>query len=356
VDIKECLKMMGEKNASDLFYRAGGPARMRIDGKVAAVSEKELSVEDAVQAVEAITTENQRQMFKEHLDVDFGLFLENIKQRFRVSIFTQRNTPSIVVRRINQTISSFEEMGLPKDALEKLCDESRGLVLLTGSTGSGKSTTIASMIEYINTRYKKHILTIEEPVEFTFSDKQSIVNQRELGPDVYSYQIALKAFALQSPDVIYIGNIHDYETMATAMTAAETGVLVLSTLHTINAAQTVERIINFFPPYQHEQVAIQLSSLLKGVISLRLVPYKEKSGRVPAYESMVLTPTISRLIRERKVWEIPRYMQEGGIFGMQTFNQSLSKLFKENKISLEEAMRFSDNKDELDLMLKGIKK
>ena len=228
-------------------------------------------------------------------------------------------------------------------------------MLLTGSTGSGKSTTIASMIEYINTRHKKHILTIEEPIEFTFGDKQSIINQRELGPDVFSYQIALKAFALQSPDVIYIGNIRDYETMATAMTAAETGVLVLSTLHTINAAQTVERIINFFPPYQHEQVAIQLSSLLKGVISLRLIPYKEKSGRIPAYESMVLTPTISRLIRERKVWEIPRYLQEGGIFGMQTFNQSLTKLFREEKISIEEAMRFSDNKDELDLMLKGIK-
>ncbi|MEK6563715.1 MAG: PilT/PilU family type 4a pilus ATPase [Candidatus Omnitrophota bacterium] len=356
MNIKECLKIMGEKNASDLFYRAGGPARMRIDGRIVAVSDKELSVEDAISAVEAITTESQRQSYKEHLDVDFGLFLEDIKQRFRVSIFTQRNTPSIVIRQINRTANSFEEMGLPKDALEKLCNESRGLVLLTGSTGSGKSTTIASMIEYINARHKKHILTIEEPIEFTFGDKQSIINQRELGPDVFSYQIALKAFALQSPDVIYIGNIRDYETMATAMTAAETGVLVLSTLHTINAAQTVERIINFFPPYQHEQVAIQLSSLLKGVISLRLVPYKEKSGRIPAYESMVLTPTISRLIRERKVWEIPRYLQEGGIFGMQTFNQSLTKLFREEKISIEEAMRFSDNKDELDLMLKGIKK
>ena len=313
-------------------------------------------MEDVIQAVEDITTEKQRQLFKDHLDIDFGMFLGDIRQRFRVSIFSQRNTPSIVVRQIAQSVKSFEELGLPKDVLEKLCKETRGLVLLTGSTGSGKSTTIASAIEYINLNMKKHILTIEEPIEYTFSDKVSIVNQRELGPDVYSYAIALKAFALQSPDVIYVGNIRDYETMATAMTAAETGVLVLSTLHTINAPQSVERIINFFPPYQHEQVAIQLSTLLKGVISLRLVPFKDKPGRAPAYESMVLTPTISRLIRERKIWEIPRYLQEGGIFGMQTFNQSLTKLVKENKISLEEAIQFSDNKDELDLMIKGIKK
>ena len=356
MDIKDYLKMMSEKNASDLFYRAGGPVRMRIDGKIASISDKELSLDDVIQAVEAITSDKQREMLKEHMDIDFGMFLESIRQRFRVSIFSQRNTPSIVIRQIIQTIKPFEEMGLPKDALEKLCSETRGLVLLTGSTGSGKSTTIASMIEYINTHNKKHILTIEEPVEFTFSDKQSIINQRELGPDVYSYQTALRAFALQSPDVIYIGNIRDYETMATAMTAAETGVLVLSTLHTINAPQTVERIINLFPPYQHEQVAIQLSSLLKGVISLRLVPFKDRSGRIPAYESMILTPTIGRLIRERKIWEIPRYLQDGGIFGMQTFNQSLMKLVKENKILAEDAMRFSDNKDELDLMLKGIKK
>lgn len=354
--IKDCLKMMSQKDASDLFYRAGGPVRMRIDGRITPVSDGELSVDDVIQAVEDITTEKQRQLFKDHLDIDFGMFLEDIRQRFRVSIFSQRNTPSIVVRQIAQSVKSFEELGLPKDVLEKLCKETRGLVLLTGSTGSGKSTTIASAIEYINLNMKKHILTIEEPIEYTFSDKVSIVNQRELGPDVYSYAVALKAFALQSPDVIYVGNIRDYETMATAMTAAETGVLVLSTLHTINAPQSVERIINFFPPYQHEQVAIQLSTLLKGVISLRLVPFKDKPGRAPAYESMVLTPTISRLIRERKIWEIPRYLQEGSIFGMQTFNQSLTKLVKENNISLEDAMQFSDNKDELDLMIKGIKK
>lgn len=356
MDIKDYLKTMAEKNASDLFYRAGGPVRMRVDGKVIPASENELSVEDIAQAVEAITSQAQRDAFHRHLDIDFALYLEDTKQRFRVSIFQQRNTPSIVIRQINQVIKSFEELGFPKDVFTKLSQESRGLVLLTGSMGSGKSTTIASMIEYINTHTKKHILTLEEPVEFTFTDKHSIVNQRELGPDVYSYAIALRAFTLQSPDVIYIGNIRDPETMSAALTAAETGVLVLSTLHTVNAAQSVERVINFFPPYQHEQVAIQLSSLLKGVISLRLLPLKDKPGRIPAFESLVLTPTIARLIRERKIWEIPRYLEDGSIFGMQTFNQSLTRLVKEGRISIDDARQFSDNKDELELMVKGIKR
>lgn len=354
--IKDYLRMMSDKNASDLFYRAGGPVRMRIDGKITVASESVLSVDDVLQAVESITTERQKEAFQKHLDIDFGLYLEESKQRFRVSIFLQRNTPSIAVRQIGQAVRSFEELGFPKEVFEKLSLENRGLVLLTGSMGSGKSTTIATMIEYINAHTRKHILTIEEPIEFTFEDKQSIINQRELGPDVYSYGIALRAITLQSPDVIYIGNIRDHETMTAALTAAETGVLVLSTLHTINATQTIERIINFFPPHQHEQVAVQLSGLLKGVISLRLVPFKDKPGRIPAYESMVLTPTIARLIRERKAWEIPHYLEEGGIFGMQAFNQSLTRLVRENKISKEEAMNFSDNKDELDLMLKGIKK
>lgn len=356
MNIKDYLKIMGERNASDLFYRAGGPVRMRIDGRITVASDNVLSVDDLIQAVDSVTTEKQKEAFKRHLDIDFGFYSEETNQRFRVSIFMQRNTPSIVVRQIGQEIKSFEELGFPSGVFEKLSSESRGLVVLTGSMGSGKSTAIATMIEYINMHTKKHILTLEEPIEFVFTDKDSIINQRELGPDVYSYGVALRAFTLQSPDVIYIGNIRDHETMTTALTAAETGVLVLSTLHTINATQTVERIINFFPPHQHEQVAMQLSGLLKGVISLRLVPLKAQAGRIPAYESMVLTPTIARLIRERKVWEIPHYLEEGGIFGMQIFNQSLTRLVREDKISREDAMKFSDNRDELDLMLKGIKR
>jgi twitching motility protein PilT len=211
------------------------------------------------------------------------------------------------------------------------------------------------MIEFINTNSRKHILTIEDPVEYVFEDKQSLINQREIGIDVLSYENALRAFTLQNPDVLFIGNIRDLETMSSAITAAETGVLVLSTLHTVNAAQSVERIINFFPPYQHEEVRNQLAFLLKGVISLRLLPLKDGHGRIPAYETMLLTPTISRLIREGKIWEIPQFIEDGNIFGMQTFNQSLIKLVNEGKVSEAEAAEFSDNKDEFSLSLKGFK-
>jgi twitching motility protein PilT len=356
ISIKGLLKEMVQRDASDLFYRAGGIPRLRIDGDIRLVGDKVLTVDDVVEAVEELTTLKQREAFKNNLDIDFGVYLDEFDRRFRISIFRQRNWPSLVIRNIRNVVSTFEELNLPAEVLNKLSIEKRGLVLLTGSAGSGKSTTIASMIEYINTNSNRHILTVEEPIEFTFKDKNSIINQRELGVDVVSYEVALRAFTLQSPDVIYIANIRDLETMAAAITVAETGVLVLSTLHTINASQTVERIINFFPPHQHQQIRMQLSYLLKGVISLRLIPLKDKTGRVPAYEVMLLTPTISRLIREGKTLDIPQFIEDGTIFGMQSFNQSLVRLVQEGKVSEPEAAYFSDNREEFSLALKGIKK
>ena len=356
MEIKKLLKMMVEKDASDLFYRAGGTPRLRIDGKVLTVGDTVLTVDDVMKATDELTNPKQKEIFTSNLDVDFAIYVEELDRRFRVSIFRQRNWPSIIIRNIKNITQTFEDLKLPADVLRKLSMETRGLILLTGSAGSGKSTTIASMIEYINNNCKKHILTIEEPIEFTFKDKNCLINQRELGLDVASYAIALRAFTLQSPDVIYIGNIRDAETMAAAITAAETGVLVLSTLHTINAPQTLERVLNFFPPHQHQQIRTQLSYLLKGVISLRLIPLKDKPGRIPAYEVMLLSPTVSRLIREGKTWEIPQFVEEGAVFGMQSFNQSLVKLVKENIISEEAAADFADSKDEFGLALKGIKR
>lgn len=354
--IKKLMQEMIDRNASDLFYRAGGIARLRIDGRIIPLDGEALSVEDVMLAAEELTNAKQREAFKSNLDVDFAVYLDEFNRRFRVSIFMQRNWPSIVIRNVRNSISSFEELNLPAEILKKLSLETRGLVLLTGSMGSGKSTTIASMVEYINNNARKHVLTAEEPIEFTFKDKQSIINQRELGIDVASYAASLRAFALQSPDVLFIGNIRDYDTVSSAMAAAETGVLVLSTLHTINASQTVERLINFFPPHQHQEVRNQLSTLLKGIISLRLVPIKDGAGRIPAYEVMLLTPTISRLIREGKIWEIPQFIDDGAIFGMQSFNQSLVKLVQEGKITEEEAAAAADNRDEFMLAFKGIKK
>jgi len=348
--------MLVEKDGSDLFYRAGATVRMRINGKVTQVTDAVIGIDDIDRSLQKLLSEEVREFFRKTFDIDFAYYCPQLDRRFRISIFMQRNWPSIVARNIPPATKTLEDLNLPAEILKKLAMERRGLVLLTGTMGSGKSTAIASMIEYINQNAYKHIFTLEEPIEFTFNDKNSLINQRELGKDVASYPVALRSFTLQSPDVIYIGNIRDEETMSAALTAAETGVLVMSTLHTVNAPQTVERIVNFFPPHQHPQICTQLSFLLKGVISLRLIPLKDGVTRIPSSEVMLLTPTISRLIRENKVGEITRYLEEGDIFGMHSFNQSLVKLVKDGKITEAEAMDFSDNKDEFILALKGIKK
>ncbi|MFH1281332.1 MAG: PilT/PilU family type 4a pilus ATPase, partial [Candidatus Omnitrophota bacterium] len=353
---KKLMQEMVDKDASDLFFRAGGIPSLRIAGKIVPIDNKILSIEDVIFATEQLANAKQCEIFRNKLDVDFAVYLVEFNRRFRVSIFTQRNWPSIVIRNVRNSISSFDELNLPAEILRNLSQETRGLVLLTGSMGSGKSTTIASMVEYINNNAHKHILTIEEPIEFTFEDKQSIINQRELGIDVSTYSAALRAFTLQSPDVMFIGNIRDYDTVSSAMAAAETGVLVLSTLHTINASQTIERLINLFPPHQHQEVRNQLASLLKGVISLRLVPMKNGAGRIPAHEVMLLTSTISRLIREGKIWEIPKFIDDGSAIGMQSFNQSLVRLVQEDKVSLEDAALAADSREEFMLAYRGIKK
>lgn len=354
--ILDYLKYVVEKDGSDLFYRLGGTVRMRLLGKVIPISDKEISKDEMEEAFSLLIPPDMRGLYEKNRDVDFAYYSQEMRHRFRVSIFSQRNWPTIVIRNVPSVIKSLDDLNLPSDVLKKLAMERRGLVLLTGTMGSGKSTTIASMIEYINQNSQKHILTLEEPIESTFQDKNCIINQRELGRDVSSYPVALRSFTLQSPDVIYIGNIRDIETMSAALTIAETGVLVLSTLHTVNAYQTTERIINFFPPHQHQQICTQLSVLLKGVISLRLIPLKDGATRIPAAEVMLLSPTISRLIRENKIWDIPKYLEDSDVFGMQSFDQSLVKLVRDEKITEEEAVSFSDNRDDFTLALKGIKK
>jgi twitching motility protein PilT len=356
MDIFDCLKIMVERDASDMFYRVGGTVRIRVNGQVIKLSDDIVNLSHMDSALQRLLSEELREFFRKNLDIEFAYFCHELKHRFRVSIFTQRNYPSIVIRNIPVFTRTMEELSLPTEVLKKLAMERRGLILLTGTMGSGKSTTIASMIEHININTNKHIFTLEEPIEYTFQDKNCIINQRELGKDVPSYPAALRSFTLQSPDVIYIGNIRDVETMQAALTAAETGVLVLSTLHTVNAPQTVERIINFFPPHQHPQICAQLSTLLKGVISLRLIPVKEGKGRVPASEVMLLSPTISRLIRENKVSEITKFIEESEVFGMHSFDQSLVKMVKDGGITAEDAASFSDNPDEFSLALRGIKK
>ncbi len=351
MNIDNIFKIMIDKNTSDLFVRAGSPLRVRIDNKVQSIGETEIESEEVNDLIKKIPDRRAKDDLKDKKNCEFTLWYKE-NWRFRISIFYQRNTPAIVIRKIDLRISSFKDLNLPVEMLTNLSKQRRGMVLLTGATGSGKSTTIASMIEYINKNLGYHILTIEEPVEFTFKDKLSLINQREIGKDVRNYKESLKQFALHSPDVIFIGNIRDAETCHAALTAAETGVLVFSTIHTINASSTIQRIINFFPPHQHNLVISQLSMLLKGVVSQRLVPKKE-GGLIPAYESMLLSPSISRLIRENKIWEIPKYIASGEVYGMKTFNQSLLGLVESKKITRQVALEHSGQREDLEIELRN---
>jgi len=352
MNFKNILDTMIEHNASDVFIRSGGPLRGRVYTDVKVIGDKNLSLEDVDSIMFEILDDDKRKSLKNNKSCEFAVW-HGDRWRFRIGVFYQRNTLSAVIRKIDLNIPTFAELNLPEKVLDKFCSQRRGIILLTGITGSGKSTTIASMIEYINNNFGRHILTVEEPIEFTFIDKKSLINQREIGKDVKSYEDALRQFALHSPDVIYIGNIRDYQTCKAALTAAETGVLVLSTLHTINASSTVERIVNFFPPHQQRLVLTQLSMLLKGVISQRLIPRIDVEGVIPAYEIMTLSPTVSRLLREDKNWEIPKYIASGDIYGMKSFNQCLMDFVVEKEISPQLALENSDKKEELEMQLRN---
>ena len=354
--ISQLLKQMTVQGASDLFLRTNAVPHFRIDGKIQNVDSRPISKEEmAAISNFLLGNEDRKNFFAKNLDIDFIHVEPNIG-RFRVNVFRQRGTPAVVIRNVYTYIRSFEDLSLPAELCKRFCEESKGLVLVCGPAGNGKSTTIASMLEYINMTSEKHIVTIEDPIEFLFQDKKSIINQRELGLDVHSYPIALRHVTQQSPDIIFIGTARDEATMRAAISATELGAFVVTTFHTFNAVQTIHRIINFFPPHLHEEVRMQLSMILKGIISLRLIPRKDGKGRVPAYETMVVTPTIARLIREGSTKEIQAFIDEGELFGMRSFKQSLVRLVKENLVDEEAARQLSDSKDEFNLELKGVKR
>ncbi|MCM8783259.1 MAG: PilT/PilU family type 4a pilus ATPase [Candidatus Omnitrophica bacterium] len=356
MEIKNLFKIMVEKDASEIFFKVGYPPYLRLLGEITLIeSEKPISSQEMDDIIKTLLTPEQINIFRERKEVDFALDLPDIG-RFRGILALDRQQPSLVFRNVRRKIPSFADLGLPPKILEKLSLERRGFVLLSGSTGSGKSTTIASMIDYINQNRKKHILTIEDPIEFLFENKKSVITQREIGADCLSYMDALRESTYQSPDVIFIGTIRDRDTMHAAIMAAEAGQLLLSTIHSINASQTVERIINFFPPHQHDEIRMHLSLLLKGIISQRLIPRSDIQGRIPVLEIMVGTPTISSLIRENKLHQLNQYIESGAFFGMQTFHQSLARLYFDKKISLDTAREFADNPKELELFIQGIKK
>lgn len=355
MELIDILKIMVEREASDTFIKVGTRPAIRVDGLLEYLDYDPVTQEDIQRFFSDVKTDYIEKLFNETHEADTSYELEGVG-RFRVNIFWQRNKIAMVFRHVKSKIPTFEELHLPAKSLKILASKPRGLVLVTGVTGSGKSTTLAAMIEYINQNFQKHIITIEDPIEFVYEDKKSIINQREIGLDTKDFPSALKYAMRQSPDVILIGEMRDKETMEAAISAAETGHLVFSTLHSVDATQTVERIINFFPPHQHQLIRMQLSMVLEGVISQRLMRRSDGKGRVPAVELMMASPTIKQLLHDGKTTELYGAIKEGEYFGSMTFNQSLVNLVKQDIISKEDAMAAADRPDELELELRGIQK
>lgn len=355
MNINELLQKAHALEASDLHIKVGSPPIFRIYGELTPLtSERKISHEDAMQIALSVMTPGQAEIFKKKNDIDLAYGVPGLG-RFRCNIFMQRGTVGIVFRVIPTRIPTIDELLLP-EVIKKIAMEQRGLILVTGTTGSGKSTTLASMIDLINSSRTEHIMTIEDPIEYLHRDKKSIVNQREIGTDTESFGKALRQALRQDPDVILVGEMRDFETIQTSLVAAETGHLVLSTLHTIDATETINRIITVFPPYQHKQVRLQLASVLRAIISMRLMPRADGRGRVPAVEVLIATAMIKDCIVDPdKTKLIQSVVEQSAIhYNMQTFDQSLLKLYRAGLVTYEEALRRATNPDDFVLKVKGV--
>jgi twitching motility protein PilT len=352
-EIDGLLKLMAERGSSDLHIKAGSPPAIRLNGRLQVL--RDLPVLDAqatMQLAQSMLDERQKQSFENHLELDFAYDVDDVG-RFRVNVFRQRGSVGMTLRRVTQERTSIEDLGLPH-IVRQLADEPRGLILVTGTAGSGKTTTLASMIDHVNHSRDGHIVTIEDPIEVMHEDDRCIITQREIGIDTDSYADALRHVVRQDPDVILIGEMRDHETVGAALTAAEIGNLVLSTLHTIDATETIARIIDFFPPYQQKQIRMMLAATLKGIISMRLLP-SINGGLVPAVEVLVTTGTVKEYITDPdQTFKIKDAMEDGEYYGMQTFDQSLLKLYQDGKITLDDAMAMAANAHDFKIRVKQL--
>ncbi|OGF45595.1 MAG: type IV pili twitching motility protein PilT [Candidatus Firestonebacteria bacterium RIFOXYA2_FULL_40_8] len=351
--INDLLNKMVISKASDIHLKVSRPPLLRIDGKMTQLELPVLTETDVEEMLFAMMTQRQRVKFAEANEIDLS-YSPSGSARFRINAFRQKGTIEIIIRMIPKDIPSFEALTLPP-VLKKIALESRGLILMTGATGSGKSTSLASLLKYINDNQPYHIITIEDPIEFVHTDNKSSVTQRELGIDTDSYDVALKYVLRQDPDVVFIGEMRDIDTVGAAISAGETGHLVLSTLHTIDASQTLDRLIDFYPAAQQNQIRNQLANIITAIVSMRLIEKADGKGRVPAVEVMLGTPTIKSLIRENKLSSIKSMIQQGSAqYGMQTFDQSLADLYKKGLITLDMALAEATSKNDLKLSLSGI--
>jgi len=355
MELNDILGLALKARASDIHLKAGLPPIYRIDGALRPLPKApRISPEQTKEMAQQIMSELQFQRFQDVHEIDLSYGVPGIG-RFRVNVFTQRGSVTMVFRAIPFDTKSIDQLQLPP-ILKKLAMVNRGMILVTGATGSGKSTALAAMIDHINAHRTAHIVTIEDPIEYLHRDKKSIINQREVGFDTEGFDIALKSALRQDPDVILVGEMRDFETIETAITAAETGHLVLSTLHTVDAPETINRIISVFPPYQQRQLRLQLASILKGVISQRLVPRADGKGRVPAAEVMVASARVQELIEDKEKTKLLRdTIAQGYVsYGMQTFDQSLLTLLQKKLITFDEALRQSSNPDDFKLKVSGV--
>lgn len=349
----DLLKNMTESGASDLHISTGTPPRLRVDGKLRVMDHPPLTPTDTKALCYSILTDAQKHRFEEHNELDLSFGIKGLS-RFRANIFMQRGAVAGAFRTIPFQIRTFSELGLP-DIVNELVKKPRGLILVTGPTGSGKSTTLAAMIDRINDERHEHIITVEDPIEYLHNHKKCLINQREVNADTLSFKAALKYVLRQDPDVVLIGEMRDLETIEAALTVSETGHLTLATLHTNSAVQTINRIIDVFPAHQQEQIRVQLSFVLEGILSQQLLPRKSGNGRVMSVEILVPNPAIRNLIREDKVHQIYSQMQTGqSRSGMQTMNQSLFDLYTKGLISYEEAMGRSMIPEELITMIQRV--
>ena len=343
--MNELLLLMHEKGASDLHLTAGAPPVLRVDGELVPSPYERLSPDVCQSLVYSLMSEEQRQRFEAHGELDLAFGVKGIG-RIRMNVYRQRGAVGSALRAIPASFKTFEELGLPSIVYE-IMKLPKGLVLLTGPTGSGKSTTLATMIDYLNEHRTKHIVTIEDPVEYIHHHKKCLVNQREVGADTQTFALALKHVLRQDPDIILVGEMRDLETISAALTIAETGHLVFATLHTTDAAQAVNRIIDVFPPHQQEQIRVQLSFVLQSVFCQQLLPPPSGSAPCLAAEVLVVTPAIRNLIREQKVEQIQLVIQTGSKFGMQTMNQSLFELYHKRAITYQDAVDHSMDTEDL---------
>ena len=352
--LKQMLVEMLNRRASDLHIRVGVRPRLRVNGTLEQIATDPLTIDSMEQIVSQILNEKQLERFHRKNEMDLALSVAKLG-RFRINLFRQRGTTGIAIRAVNTTVPSFEELNLPP-IIKKLSTEHRGLVIITGTTGSGKSTTLAAIIEEMNANRAVNILTVEDPIEYIYRDKKGIISQREVGGDTETFASALRHAFRQDPDVILIGEVRDLETMSIALTAADTGHLVLTTLHTLNVVETITRIISFFPPHQQQQIRLLLGGTLRAIVCQRLLKRTDMPGRVPALEIMVNSGAIRECIMSaEKTVDIPDLMSQGSVqYGMQTFDQSIMKLYKQGMLSFEEAMSQATNPDDFDLRLRGI--